>query len=341
MSRRIKYLSVAAVLIILVVVSIALVQANADGQVEVVKSFDRSLGELPEGITIDKTGNMYVSLGLPGFAGGTSGEIWKISPDGTETVLAEFNVPPAAGLAVDAPGNVYYAHPTNDSSTGVYHLTSEGDTERLPGSGNMILPNGLAFDKQGNLYASDSIQGAIWRMPRDGSTVEEPWFQHEWLAGCGSPPFGANGVAYWQRNLYVAVTTQGLLVRIPILSDGSPGEPVIIAGEPDGSGIDCEPVFDELFGLDGIALDVHGTIYALVVLQNKLVRIDVNDGVVTTLLTEEEGLWNPASLAFGTGKSDRKSIFITNYAVLDPVPPNNLGAAILKFDVGEPGLPLP
>jgi hypothetical protein len=38
---------------------------------------------------------------------------------------------------------------------------------------------------------------------------------------------------------------------------------------------------------------------------------------------------------------DRESIFISNYAVLPPEPTNSLGSAVLKYDVGVPGLPLP
>jgi hypothetical protein len=64
--------------------------------------------------------------------------------------------------------------------------------------------------------------------------------------------------------------------------------------------------------MDGLALDVLGNVYDLLVLQNKLVLIDPIDGTFTTLLTEEDGLWNPVSIAFGTGKGDRKSTFITN-----------------------------
>ncbi len=335
MSRRMKYFGIVIALICLGAIVAACSQASASGEVEVVKAFDGSLGELPEGITIDKTGNMYVSLGLPGFAGGTSGEIWKIGTDGTETVLVEFDVPPAAGLAVDAPGNVYYAHPSGDSTTGVYRLTSDGGTERLPGTENMIVPNGVAFDKQGDLYASDSIMGAIWRIPLDGSGDAESWSQDELLEGCGDSPMGANGVAYWKGNFYVANTTKGLLVRIPILINGSAGEPVIVAGVDD-----CNP--DELFGMDGIALDVKGNVYALLVLQDKLVKIDPTDGSYTVLLTgEEDGLFNPASIAFGTGKGDQKSVFITNYAVLEPGPEGNHGPAVLKFDVGVAGQPLP
>ncbi len=67
---------------------------------EVVSSFDASRSELPEGIAIDTAGNIYVSLGPPLFVGGGFGEIWKISPDGTETTLAQFEGGrPAAGLA--------------------------------------------------------------------------------------------------------------------------------------------------------------------------------------------------------------------------------------------------
>jgi hypothetical protein len=59
------------------------------------------------------------------------------------------------------------------------------------------------------------------------------------------------------------------------------------------------------------------------------------------LLTEEDGLFNPASIAFGTGRGDRKYVFISNFAILEPGPIGNLGPAVLKYNVGVPGLPLP
>jgi sugar lactone lactonase YvrE len=263
--------------------------------------------------------------------------VLKISPDGTETkVLAEFPDGPApAGLAVDAPGNVYFALPNpGNTDGGVYRVADDGDPEKLPGTENMIVPNGLALNKQGDLFASDSVLGAIWRIPVNGSESAEIWLQHELVAGCTPDDLGANGIAFWKGDLYVANTGRGALVHVPIMTDGSPGEPTLVAGN-----LDCEP--EGLFGMDGIALDVHGNVYALLVLQNKLVRIDPTDGTITTLLTEEDGLWNGASLAFGTGKGNKESIFISNYAVLPPEPTNSLGPAILKLDVGVPGLPLP
>ena len=133
----------------------------------------------------------------------------------------------------------------------------------------------------------------------------------------------------------MANTSKGLLVRIPVLEDGSAGQAEVVAGD-DSNG--CAP--DALWGMDGIALDVHGMVYALLVIQNQLVRIDPSDGSFEVLLTAEDGLHNPSSIAFGTGKGERQSVFIVNYALFPPGPAS-LGPAILKHDVGVPGLPLP
>jgi sugar lactone lactonase YvrE len=311
-------------------------QVAADGQVEVVKSFDPLAGEFPEGIAIDKVGNIYVSLGAPL---GPYGEIRKISTDGTETTLILFEEGPGpAGLAVDAPGNVYYAFFTmNPFTHGVYKLDKKGANHRLPGTENILLPNGLGFDKQGNLYVSDSIMGAVWRIPRGGQA--EIWVQHESLVGCGLtpgfPPIGANGVAYRHGHLYVASTEKGLLVRIPIRRGGEAGTPEVIAGTAE-----CDGTLEGLDSIDGIALDVHGNVFALLVMQHKLVVIDPESGAFTELLNNTDGLYNPASLAFGTGKGDRHRIFFVNYALLPPEPPGSLGPAVLKYTANVPGLPL-
>ena len=76
----------------------------------------------------------------------------------------------------------------------------------------------------------------------------------------------------------------------------------------------------------------------LLVLQDKLVKINPTDGSFITLLTDEDGLHNPASIVFGVGDGDQESIFFVNYAVLPPVPSASLGPAVLKLDVGVPGL---
>lgn len=316
-NRFMGIITTIALLLALLSTATMSVQVGADPEIEVVKLYDASLGQLPEGITVDKEGNLYVSL-MP------LGQLWKLNPDGTEPVLLlDLGVEGAFGLAVDSPGNVFMAH-----SSGVYRVTKDGYVEQLLGTDEIGWPNALAFDKRGNLYVTDSTLGAIWRIPRGGSA--ELWLQDELLYGLDTiPPFspvGANGIAYWHGSLYVANTEKGLIVRVPILKGGVAGDPLIIAEGP------------ELYGLDGITLDVHGNIYALLVLQNKLVQIDPETGDVTELLSDEV-LNMPASLAFGTGRGDRQSIYITNFSLLDPEA--GIGPAILKVDVGVPGLPLP
>ena len=316
--------------------------ALVNAPVRVVSAFASENGELPEGITIDKTGNTYVTVGYPFWfpVEESFGEIWKINPDGEKTVLHAFpGGPGAAGLAVTPSGDLYFAYPNpmDPTTNGVYRLIDEGDPERLPGSENIGLANGLALTKRGYLFVSDSALGAVWRIPDNGDEAKV-WLQHEWLTGCDPEdyPIGANGVAFWRNSLYVASTGRGMLLRVPILRDGSAGEPQIVAGD-----VDCDMENDELYSMDGIALDVDGNVFALLVIRHKLVRIDPASGSHAVLLSEEDGLFNPASLAFGTGQGQRETLFFTNFALLPPAPEASLGPGVLARDVGVPGLPLP
>jgi sugar lactone lactonase YvrE len=317
----------------------------ADEGVQVVSAFNGEEGGLPEGLIIDKSGNIYVTVGYPFWfpAEEGFGEVWKISPDGEISIVHAFpGGPSPAGLAVSPSGVLYFAYPNpaqpdpeEPNANGVYRLGVGSEPEHLSGSENIWLANGLALTEKGDLYVSDSAQGAVWRIPHDGAEAEI-WLTDGLLAGCGEELPGANGVALWKESVYVANTGQGMLVRVPILKDGKAGDAEIVAGEAG-----CDPESDELFGMDGLALDVHGNVFAPLVLQNKLVLIDPSDGSHQVLLTGEDGLFNPASIAFGTGKGDRQYVFLSNFALLEPGPESNLGPGVLKYDVGAPGLPLP
>ncbi len=322
--------------LIILTMMLGIVPALADGHVEPFVDFDREAFEFPEGVAVDKVGNVFVSLDIP------RGEVRKISPDGSMSVLADFGTPGAPGMAVDAPGNVYVARQSVDpniDSQGVYRITPDGSYARLPGTEAIVFPNSLAFDKRGNLYVTETFsltsqgefdQGGIWRIPPNGTA--ELWLRHPTLTGLNDPnipvpfPIGANGIAYRHGELFVANTEKGHIVRIPIAKGGGPGEPVIMASGPD------------LLLIDGIALDVHGDIYAAIITQSKVVRVDVETGDISDLATMGDGLDFPSSLAFGTGKSNRQKLFVTNYAI---GPPDGAGPGILKVDAGVPGLPLP
>lgn len=136
---------------------------------------------------------------------------------------------------------------------------------------------------------------------------------------------GANGIAFRHNRLYVASTEKGLIAQVSVLPDGSPGMLSVVARGP------------ELIMIDGIALDVHGTIYAALIGQNRVVAVDPVSGSVTPLAGPADGVDGPASLAFGTGDGlKRQSLFFTNYAILSQAHPG-----VLVMDVGAPGMPLP
>lgn len=313
-------LSMAALSLVMVMFAavFSFMQAQAAESVETVIDYDAPF--LPEGIAMDKQGNLFVTLA-------NQAEVRMITPDGTESTLATlpdggFGV---LGLAVDAPGNVYAAVTADEGENGVYRINRAGATERLPGSADISVPNGLVFDKQGNLFVTDTIFGAVWRIPRGGAA--ELWIQDELLVGTGvfgfGVPLGANGIAYRNDMVYVATSEQAHIVQIPVNNDGSAGTPEILIADPG------------LLGVDGLALDVHGNIYATVIAQNTLVRIDAGGSTVTVIASE--GLDGPASPVFGTGKGNRQTIFITNFALFS----GGVNPGVVKVDVGVPGLPLP
>jgi sugar lactone lactonase YvrE len=332
LSRFIVSVTMVVMIASLLTLMPATVQAKkTPTEVKMVRDFYTD--QLPEGIAIDKIGNMYVSIQ-------SKGEVWRIRPDGEETLLLSIPTANAFGLAVDARGNVYatYAFGT---AQGVYNITKHGSSYRISGTENIRWANALAFDERGNLYVTDTWNGAIWRVTPGGSA--QLWIQHTLLYGLdsgagkvdGYPPIGANGIQYWRGGLYVANTEKGLLVYVPILKHGDAGTPRVIAGDIDKVGGNE----GKLYGLDGIALDVHGNVYGASVLLSQVVKIDPVNGEVQVILTAADGLSNPASLAFGTGKHDRETLFFTNFSVKDPS--FGFGPAVLKLGLCVPGLPLP
>ncbi|MDH3469751.1 MAG: SMP-30/gluconolactonase/LRE family protein [Acidimicrobiia bacterium] len=341
----------------MVAVVLPAMPVGAAGHVEIIHEFESNLfapcgltpgDECPEGVAVDKRGNVYVSLDA-------LGEIRKFTPSGEMTTLVDFESSGALGLAVDAQGNVYVAR-EDDPNNGVYKVDRRGHAERLPGTEAIVLPNALAFDKRGNLYVSETFSfdpdtletyddcgggkfgdGAIWRIPKRGET--ELWLRDELLTGLCLPnpipfPIGANGIAYRHGAIYVANTEKSTIVRIPVEKDGSAGTPEVVA---------TVTGFDPELGppaLDGIALDVHGNIFAAVINQSRIVRIG-HDGSETDVATSADGLDFPASLAFGTGTGARKSMFVTNYAIGPPPVATGIGPSLIEINVGVPGMPLP
>ena len=311
--------------------------------------FSTALGEFPEGVAIDKRGNVYVSFDTP------RGEVRRFSPDGSMDLVIDLGGSGAVGLATDATGNVYVAR--EGAHHGVYLIAPSGTPSLVPGTDRILFPNGLAFDHQGNLYISESFSldeplqdypgcdigfgskfgpGGIWRV-RPGAGAEL-LMRDQLLTGVCAPspipfPVGANGIAYRHGALYVNNTEKALVVQIALAHESSPTA-TVFAAIPD---VDPPSPFGPP-NLDGLTMDVHGNLFVAVINQSRVVRVSVDGTDIQTVATAEDGLDFPASLAFGTGRGMRQTLFVTNYAI---GPPGGAGPGIVTLPARVSGLPLP
>ncbi|HEX4598964.1 MAG TPA: SMP-30/gluconolactonase/LRE family protein [Burkholderiaceae bacterium] len=176
--------------------------------------------------------------------------------------------------------------------------------------------NALTFDAAGNVYASDSFQGVIWKTGPNGTGATgtpQAWATSALLGpGTGlTPPFGANGIEFNNAGsaMYVANTALHQIIRIPLNPDGSAGTPALFT-----TGINAP---------DGIAVDRDDNLWVAANQGDEMVVVDPTGKVIAKLgdfrgISESgtvKGLLFPASPAFS---KDGRHLLVTNLALYLP-----------------------
>jgi sugar lactone lactonase YvrE len=158
----------------------------------------------PAGVAVDGPGNIYISMQMSQtirrisrdgiittIAGtGTAG----FSGDGGPATQAQLNVP--VGIAADPAGNVYFADHTNNrirkiSVTGIINTVAGNGSQGFSGDGGPATgaaidgPFGVAVDRAGVVYVTDSRNSRIRRVGLDGVITT--------IAGTGDPGFSGDG----------------------------------------------------------------------------------------------------------------------------------------------------
>src|SRR5580765_1555411 len=321
-------LSASFVTACLLVLSSSAGAAHAETTVHVLVSFDESAGQNTEGIAIDRTGAIYVSVS-------PLGDLWKIPPGSTQPqpfghvdgiLPGDFGM---LGLAVDVFGNVYAAvQSANPDAAGVWRFDrGTGDATRLPGTESIAIPNGLAFDKQKNLYVTDSSTGAIWRIPWGGSAqacVQDVRLTSDGIQGLF---LGANGIAYRQGLFTVTNSERRTVLQIPKIG-GQPGPISVLANLPPGD------------NPDGVAMDVHGDAFIAMNLQNAIGEVHPDGSL--DVVASGDPLDFTSSVAFGTARGGRTRLFGVNFSISEIFGlPSGSGPGVFWLDARVPGMPVP
>src|SRR5215470_18583109 len=294
--------------------------------VETVALFNPLTPDTPESIVIDHQGNKFISMAL-------TGEIRKIAPDGAQSTHAVLPngvfsfIPPnppnggMTAMALDNDGTIYVNVAASDPvNRGVWAVAPNGSIRMLSQLPANSLPNGIAL-LHDSLYIADSVLGVVWKVPTSGGAATI-WLDDPLLkpAFPGAP--GANGLQIFHQEIYVANSSQALIVAIGLNPDGTAG-----AVRIHGAGVPC----------DDFAFDAHGNLYATTDPFNTVVRV-APDGTMTTLLTAADGLDGPTSVAFGRADDDNFNLYICNAAY--PFFSLTHRPSLMKLHLDVPGAPL-
>jgi DNA-binding beta-propeller fold protein YncE len=240
---------------------------TAPPPVDAIPAFEARIGDAGF-LAFDGAGNLFLAAFF-------SNRVWKVSPQGWITTLAEIQTP--AGLAVDSSGNLFII---NEGMSRVLKMTPEGEIMTVAGGGTkpprtadggpatqaqLDLPLGLAVDSAGNLFISEHYNRRVRKMSPDGIITT--------VAGGGTkPPQLADGGLATEARLSapfgLAVDSAGNLFisdrwdyRVRKVTPEGVISTVAGTGAGQLSGVGGPATHAGLRGPHGLAVDAAGNLY--------------------------------------------------------------------------------
>lgn len=222
------------------------------------------------------------------WAGGEAGQIYRISPDGSE--IREVANTGGFILGIAFSPDLSWLLICDNAQQCLWRLDLQTEALSLFSKGaaghRFKIPNYACFAADGTIYASDSgtfrvVDGLITRFDADHSGNGKVW--------CKGPFNFANGICLSpdEKALYVVCSFLPGVERIAINSDGTAGERDVFVKLPR-----TVP--------DGVAFDTDGNLYVSCYSPNQIYRV-APDGSKELLLDDWDmhTLSNPTNIAFG------------------------------------------
>ena len=185
-------------------------------------------GRYPQALLVeDQTGNLYGTTSYGGTGCGICGTVFKLDPNGQETVLYNFSggtdgCQPDAGVILDSTGNLYgtaYAGGDGSCNTGhgvIFKVDTSGNETVLYSFSGLDGANPssvLLFDSQGNLYGTtvnggtgchNGICGTVFELNPSG----EETVLYNFSPGIGASPY-SGVIQDAAGNLYGTTSVDG------------------------------------------------------------------------------------------------------------------------------------
>jgi sugar lactone lactonase YvrE len=180
------------------------------------------------GLAFDRGGNVWTGDGTTG-----QGRIWRIDPQGTATEM--FRIQAMANLINVSAGMGGVGRDVRTLPPGTITVTATSRNAADTLGSQALVANGLAFDRNGNLFIADTARGAIWRVrihphgrvaaamgcdttfPPNTLCLENILVSHPLLEGIDGIALDVSGNIWAvanERNAIVVTTTDGQVVEV-------------------------------------------------------------------------------------------------------------------------------